>query len=95
MKNAVLTLLAVLAFASASASAGCSSETEEEPPAAEESSALRNTGGGTTGDPDECMASRMGCYQSCAKSGAASCYRYCDMVYAKCRGLPSPESMMR
>lgn len=56
---------------------------------AEQSSALRNTGGG--GDPDECTAALGGCYAHCKTSGSSACYRYCDIVYAKCRGLPSPE----
>lgn len=93
MKTIATILLGAIAIAAAS---GCTSETDDETIDVDtQSDALRNTGGGS-GDPDECMAAKQGCYQTCAKSGSSSCYRWCDIVYSKCRGLPSPElTMMR
>ncbi|MBS2014210.1 MAG: hypothetical protein JST00_15080 [Deltaproteobacteria bacterium] len=40
-------------------------------------------------DRDTCEAAKAGCYTSC-KGKAAECFRYCDIVYAQCRGLPIP-----
>lgn len=42
------------------------------------------------GDPDACTGALFACYQSCKRSGSASCFHYCDIVHAKCRGLPAP-----
>lgn len=59
---------------------------------AEQSQALKNTGGGGGGQGEDCMLRRGACYQACGtSSGGSDCYRYCDVVYAQCRGLPLPE----
>lgn len=81
--------LAMLAAIVASPVVGCAAPAAEDEPTEQTAEALWNTGGG--GDPDECAAAQAACYASCAKSRNASCYRYCDIVYAKCRGLPEPE----
>lgn len=88
MKIIVLATLGAIALTAV----GCAAPPDEEP-TEQTSEALWNTGGG--GDPDDCTAARYGCYASCAKTGSASCYHYCDIVYARCRGLPEPELIGR
>ncbi len=81
---AMLAMLAVIASSAVGCAAGESIDDES---IETQAAALRNTSGG---DPDECKAAQQGCYASCARSGSSSCYRYCDIVYTKCRGLPDP-----
>lgn len=84
MKILPLVMLGAIALAAI----GCAAPADEEP-TEQQAEALWNTGGG--GDPDDCTAARYGCYAYCAKSGSAACYRYCDILYTRCRGLPEPE----
>jgi hypothetical protein len=68
--------------------AACAAPTgPDEETVASQSDELRNGGGG---DPDACTAARGACYGSCKASGNGSCYRYCDIIYSRCRGLPTP-----
>lgn len=93
MKNLVLIAMTALSLA------GCATQTADENEPAEDvdeqSEALRNVGGtGGTDSPENCLSAQQACYKSCAPSGSSSCYRYCDIVYTKCRGLPSPDLML-
>lgn len=101
------TTLLITFGAVALAAVGCASQTEETEKTSQtqqtddaegtgeatgqRSDALRNTGGGQLADRDTCEAWKAGCYMSCAKSNDSSCYRFCDIQYAQCRGLPPPE----
>jgi hypothetical protein len=81
-----IVLIALLALA------GCAAPTTEpveEEKTDQQSEALQVGGGGTLPDRDTCEATRAGCYTSCKGKGS-SCYRYCDIIYAQCRGLPPP-----
>ncbi len=83
MKTILLAALCAFAFGAI----GCAAPAEEEE-AEQTPEALSIRAGG--GDPDECLRALYGCYSSCRQSGSASCYRYCDHLYAQCRGLPDP-----
>jgi len=94
MKTTLFIVLGALALGTV----GCASRTDDgESSVAEEadgetgerSDALRIGGGGGLPDRDTCEATKAGCYTSC-KGKDSSCYRYCDIVYAQCRGLPPP-----
>jgi len=81
------TLLALAAVALGACAAPAEQPSfEEESAVATTSDALRNGGP----DPDTCMASYVACIQPC--KGNSSCYRYCDMEYRKCMGLPPLEN---
>ena len=87
MKTFVLIMMTALALG------GCASQADEET-VEEQSEALKNVGGtGGTDSPESCLAAQQACYKTCGSN--SSCFRYCDIVYTKCRGLPSPELSMQ